>query len=460
MNRVIPRVRLQAHALFVLGLASSVPLSARAEETARSAQGFVDSIGVCTHWSYPDTPYGFAYEKVKQALAASGIRHIRDGFHAHIRDLAQIGVTTTVVAEPDAGSPAEWRDRIRAANSGGLAVDAIEGPNEPDLFWADGKKRYRGETFPAGLLSFQRDLYQALKGDSATAKVTVIGPALGKTYDPGGGSPNPLAPGSLANSVDLGNFHPYPGGNPFSLPFAYGTIQKYYWFASIPSGNLDEFPYAFNTYRPPFAPKPMAATETGYSTFRDGQTEEIQAKYVPRLFAEYYRLGVRKTFLYEFVDEFEDAAGGNREAHFGLLRRDLMPKPAYTAVKNMIALLADRGAAAEFRPATLDLRIEPRPVGEYDRTQFVHHLLLQKRDGDFYLLLWHEISNEDTSARPHRQIAPPPIPTTLSFGGAIRSVTAYLPNSSVEPVKEWVRQSTFTINVPDRLVILKISVGR
>lgn len=429
-----------------------------ASEPARTTESFVDSIGVCTHWGYPDTPYGFAYDKVRQALVDSGIRHIRDGFHSHLEDLAKRGVRTTVVAEPETGSPEQIRDKIKAANKNMQTIEAVEGPNEPDLFWVKNKKTYQGMGFPDGTIRFQKDLYTALKRDPATAKLTVIGPALGKTYDPGGGSPSPFASGLFTDSVDWGNFHPYPGGNPFSVPFPYGSIARYYWNATFPSVNLDEFPYALKTYNPPFAPKPMAATETGYSTFNDGQSELIQSKYMPRLFAEYFRLGMKRTYSYEFIDEFADDANTNREAHFGLLRRNLAPKPAYTALRNLIQLLSEPNMRADFQPGSLDFQLDVKPAGEYTRTQYLHHLLLQKSDGDFYLLLWHEVSAEDASAHPHRPIVPPDMPVTVTVNTPLKSAQLYLPNDSTEPVQTWSdRPHQIALQVPDRLTILRLS---
>jgi len=431
---------------------------ALASETARTTESFVDSIGVCTHWGYGDTPYGYAYAQVKKALVDSGIRHLRDGFHGHIEELARLGVRSTVVAEPDAGSPAQLRDRIKAVNQKLPAVDAVEGPNEPDLFWVKNKKTYQGKGFPEGVVSFQKDLYSTLKGDPATKNLTVIGPALGKTYDPGGGFPNPFTSGLLTDSVDWGNFHPYPGGNPFSVPFSYGTLSKYYWSGTFPSANLDEFPYALNTYRPAFAPKPMCATETGYSTFYDGQSEAVHAKYIPRLFAEYFRLGIKRTYSYEFIDEFADEAGTNREAHFGLLRRNLTPKPAYTAIRNLIQLLGEPKIQVGFRPGKLDFQLDVKPSGDYTKTQYVHHLLLQKSNGDFYLLLWHEISNEDASVHPHRQITPPEMPVTVTVTTPLNKAELYVPNDSTQSTQSWPdHPTTISLNVPDRLIILRLS---
>lgn len=437
-------------------------------EQAQSADRFVDSIGVCTHWSYGDTPYGFAYERVKQRLVESGIRHVRDGLTPRISDLAKLGIHTTVVCEPDLGSPAEIRARVKAINADGLAIDAIEGPNEPDLFWARFKKSYRGQGYAqgdsgiiAGASAFQKDLYAAFKADSATAQIRVIGIALGKTYDPGGGHPNPLPPGSLTDAVDWGNFHPYPGGNPFSVPFPYAGIAKYLWQGNMPSGNIDEFPYAFNTYGPPYKPKPMAATETGYSTNRSGVSEAVHAKYMPRLFAEYFTKGVQRAYSYELIDEFEDKDGDNREAHFGLLRRDVSPKPAYSAVKNLIALLTDKGRAP-FRPGSLDFTLKVTPPPGYDRVQYVHHLLLQKTDGDFYLLLWHEIADEDTSQTPHRQLTHPDMPVTITFSRPVRKAVRYAYDSdwTLKPTAQPIANNSVKVNVQDQIMALRLSPSR
>jgi len=262
---------------------------------------FADSVGVCTHWDYSDTPYGFAFAAVKRQILRSGIRHVRDGLSDRLVELGQAGICATVVV--DADKPIhEWRDAIKQANAAGARIVAVEGPNEPDLFWPRFGKHYPERSSQAGddatviqgVLAFQKDLYAALKGDCETRTLSVIGPALGKTYGYETGSP--LGAGALTDYVDWGNFHPYPGGNPFSVPFPYAGLEKYLWEGGQPSANIDEFPYAFDIYAPPFAPTPMAATETGYSTFNAGTSEAAQAKYLPRLFCEYYRKRIDRTF--------------------------------------------------------------------------------------------------------------------------------------------------------------------
>ncbi|HEY9616590.1 MAG TPA: hypothetical protein V6C64_07110 [Microcoleaceae cyanobacterium] len=444
--------------------------------TARSANQFVDSLCVTTHWSYTDTPYAQRYPDVKQKLVQSGIQHVRDGLYQdRAQDLGKQNIRMTIVA--DVPNYKDGNDRtiqdivnqIKTSNAAGAKIDAVEGPNEADLFWDASRfnKKYKGQGFPQGLIAFQKDLYAAIKRDPATQSLKVIGPSLGVTYDPGAGKPNPLAPGSLAPVVDWGNFHPYPGGNPFNTPFDYNTIQKYYWNSNFPSIHIGEHPYLFDVYRTPFQPKPMAATETGYSTYKGGISEAVQVKYLPRLFLEFFSKGIPRTCAYEFVDEFVDRDRTNREANFGLLRQDLSPKPAYVAMKNLIQFLQDPGAT--FTPGQLAYEITPHPVKNYrepnsgvvtnyDRTQDVHSLLLQKRDRSFYLALWHEVSSYDTSRNPPRLIQPPAMPVTVKFNQPIRSATLYTLELDGTFKRSTIKLSNhqLELSVPDRVVIIKI----
>lgn len=444
--------------------------------TARSADQLVDSLCVTTHWSYTDTPYAQRYSDVKQKLVQSGIRHVRDGLYQdRAQDLGKQNIHMTVVA--DVPNYADGNDRtiqeianqIKTSNAAGAKIDAVEGPNEADLFWDASRfnKKYKGQGFPKGLVAFQTDLYAAIKADRATTAIKVIGPSLGVTYDPGAGKPNPLAAGSLAKVVDWGNFHPYPGGNPFNAPFDYNTTQKYYWNSNFPSIHVGEHPYLFDVYRSPFQPKPMAATETGYSTYKGGISEAVQVKYLPRLFLEFFSKGFPRTCAYEFVDEFVDRDRTNREANFGLLRQDLSPKPAYLAIRNLTQLLQDPGAA--FTPGKLDYEITPHPVKDYrepnsgivttyDRPQDIHSLLLQKRDRSFYLALWHEVSSYDTSSNPPRLIQPPAIPVTLKLPESVRQVTLYTLelDGTLKSAAVKLTNRQIELTVPDRVAIVKI----
>jgi hypothetical protein len=432
---------------------------AHGELPTEPAERFVDSIGVCTHWSYTDTPYGFAFERVKQRLLQSGIRHVRDGLTDRLIELGKAGIQATVVADADKPIP-DTLAAIKKANAAGARIVAIEGPNEPDLFWSKNKRSYAGhgaeqgdDGIIEGVIAFQKDLYLAAKADAATRNLTVLGPALGKTYNYD--KKSPFGKGTLTDFVDWGNFHPYPGGNPFSVPFAYAGVDKYTWHGGQPSANLDENPFAFDVYAPPFAPKPMAATETGYSTFLDGPSEAAHAKYLPRLFCEYFRKGVQRTFSYEFVDEWNKP--DDREANFGLLRYDMSPKPAYHALRRLIALAAEPAAKA-FTPTPLPGDLEVKPAKGFSRVQYVHHLALQRSDGTFLLLLWHDIALDDTSKKPWRRVPlAPPMPATLKLTTPVKHAEVFIPNDGDEVVQSFSNTNEISLGVPDRVMVVRLT---
>ncbi len=501
-------------------LLAPLTVTAQTPERAVSADRFIDSIGINAHWGYGGSRYADHYPQVKRLLIKSGIRHVR-GDLSRAQDLAASGIKTMAVADIDthythfpAFVPADGNDDtikgilavIKKADTPLRAIDSVEGPNETDHFWTLFQKSYQGQgwrpkkpgemndaydkavggSIIQGTIGFQTDLYRALKADPATKDLTVIGPALGGTYAPNT-IPNPLPAGSLTGVVDWGNFHPYPyGGNFDGYGGSYDTIAAspdYTHAGNFPSDNMDRddkgspfAPLAFVSYAPPFAPKPMAATETGYPTHRSGSSELAQGKYLPRLFCEYFTHGVQRTFWYELVDEdeFPDPNGDNAECHYGIIRKDLTPKPAYTALKSLLTLLQDpRPAGPAFTPAVLDYSLSVRPVRgytepnsgtvtDYDRTQYVHHLLLQKSDGVFYLLLWHEIADEDTSVVPHRQIQPPPMPTTINLPPTIAAAMVYAYDGSeiLQPTKGAITQGRLQVNVPDQVMVVRLLPAR
>ncbi len=456
------------------------PAFAAPSKAAKPAYAFVDSICVNTHWYYDDTPYVQNYNAVKQKLVALGVRHIRDGgtgdnVIAKLKELGRLGIKTTYIMNPDSGiapnssywaaDPAYNITDFVKNKVGTNAIDAVEITNEIDLgyqklFWRKGDKDKLNNDSNSPLYwvsyiqSLTKDTYKALKRDRATAQVKVIGPSLGGTYDYGNKSPLK----DLSAVVDWGNFHPYPsGGNPFNNPFKYNTIEKYYWQGNFPSVNINNHPYAFDVYAPPFKGKPMAATETGYFTTKGekGISEKVHGKYMPRLFLEYFRQGIPRTCSYEFVDEWNQP--DNSEANYGLLRNNLSPKPAYTALKNLISVLSDP-AGSKIISRALNYNLSFKAPPGYDRTEYVHDLLLQKRDGNFYLVLWHEISNGDRSVTPVREINPPPMPTQLNLSTPIRSATVYTLDDAgnMSSKAASIKSNKISLNVTDKATIIKL----
>ena len=415
--------------------------SAAAPEPARSADEFVDSIGFATHWGYPDTPYGYAYEAVKKLLGESGVRHVRDGYHERLRDLYRTyGIKTTLLCGPGQGS----METILGTIKDNLAlIDMIEGPNEVDIFPTSAN--YQGKTFPEGAVAFQNDLYAAVKGDPVTRHLGVIAPSTARSD-----SNLKLAP---LRSLDYTVMHSYAGGGPPEN--------------SLEGGHVSNMLNAGRILGTGAVLKPIVVTESGYHTalqggggviagVQPGVSETAQAKYLPRHFAAYFNAGITRTIVYELINEFKDEAT-NAEAGFGILRRDLTPKPAYHALKNLIGLLGEArwNAAARrwerkpFSPRALDFTVSGASLKN------LRHTLLQKSDGDFYLLLWQEISSFDTGNR--RDIANPDVPVTLTLNTPIRRAALYRVGRSAEPLQRWTNPRVLSLKVPDEILVVRLT---
>lgn len=174
-----------------LGSAFSFPLGAvAAPEPAHSADDFVDRIGVVTHWGYGDTPYGYAYDKIKMLLGTSGMRHVRDGVHPHLLDLYKTyGIKDTMIFGPNTAPSAA----VGVLKENLPQVDMVEGSNEVDIFASSAN--YEGKTFLAGPIAYQNELYAAIKADPLTRSLGIIAPSTARN-----GSNMELAPLASLNA--------------------------------------------------------------------------------------------------------------------------------------------------------------------------------------------------------------------------------------------------------------------
>ena len=107
--------------------------------------------------------------------------------------------------------------------------------------------------------------------------------------------------------------------------------------------------------RPPSTARalPSEITETGYIASETTAApytlpDSVEASYTPRTLLLAYKDGFKETFLYELLDEVSSPG-------YGLMNADLTPKPAYTAVKNLLATLSDQGAS--FTPGSLPYQL-------------------------------------------------------------------------------------------------------
>ncbi|MDQ3586773.1 MAG: hypothetical protein M3375_00235 [Actinomycetota bacterium] len=394
-----------------------------------NARAFIDSIGVNTHLHYADTAYAH-YPMVRKRLRELGVKHIRDVLVANIpyqprrlEDLARLGIKANLIAHKPAmgyGSAflkeqiAVLRGRARAA------TESVEGPNEYDN---------KGDpNWVAALRDYQRHLYRAVRSDPELDALPVLGPSLVP----------PSSHTSLADisaHLDRGNIHSYPGGQPPHLASFGRTLDETLEDARINSGRA-----------------PVMATESGYHNATAGNNEHPPASeraagiYIPRLFLEYFRRGVERTYLYELIDENPDPDGADPEQHFGLLRNDFSPKPAYVALKNLIALLSDR--PDKRMTGSLRHRLE----GE---TEGIEQLLLKGSDGSFYLALWQSASVFDIERR--EDLRPPARTVTVRLEQPVALAERYRPGKSASPLARYANAGAIRLSVPADVIVVRLA---
>ena len=298
----------------------------------------------------------------------------------------------------------------------------MEGPNESDL--EHFKFSYKGQKFPEGTRTYQKEMFTELEVDPETKSLPIILPSMGwgenaqkLGYVPWG---------------DIGNMHSYPNlGNP-------------------PTEDIDSY-FIPHVRTITGKTKPLWSTETGYHNYiKDdlGISERAGARYIPRLWLEQFNRGVKRVYLYEFINQRPDKEGDGQN-HYGLLRSDGSPKPSFTTLKNLISLPKDTGSS--FPLKSLDYKLS-------GNTTDVHQTLLQKRDGNLYLILWQEVRSWDNKKKKDVAIADRKV--TLNMNTPISQVVAYQPIRSINP--SWRstgkagRVKQLSISVPDHPLVLKL----
>jgi len=392
-------------------------------EPARSANSFIDSIGVNTHLYYDDSVYYQNYNDIiKPKLQSLGVHHIRDGagliyngYLDRLKDLGSLGIYANLIADPRSATPEQALEAVKIIGS---AVEGVEGPNEYDSYqnadpnWVNTVRLY------------QQDLYQIFNGDSATNQLKVFAPTFA---DPSSYS----KVGDLSAYIDFGNMHSYPVGQNPGLS-GYGSLSYNTNLVQSVSGTS----------------KQVVATETGYfnSAYNSpGVSEAAAGKYIPRLFLESFNYGIPRTYNYEFINEYNDP--NNSELNFGLLRNDGSEKPAYGALKNLIGLLQDPGAYY-FTPGALDYTLG-------GNTANVHHTLLQKSDSTFVLLLWQEVPCFDQQQRVDLYV--PDVQVTLNLNSPIGQAATFEPLYSTNPTAQYTNPNQLALSVPDSPLVIALS---
>lgn len=415
-------------------------------EQARSVEEYLDSLGVATHIGFAETVYNQKFDEIiKPRLEELGIKHIRtdlsgqEFYVEHMRELADLGIEANVVTRPQVGVSLEsTMDNLKTIKN---MVVSVEGPNEQDGSQNTGRNKpiYKGKFYPEGLELFQNELYEAVNADPETKDIEVVAPSfftknIAEAYE---------MIGEL--KCDLNNIHSYSAGRGITtrgLDARGGALQDALQFCGE-----DE---------------PVLATETGYhnaiyvrgknhddeKSAGTGVSEEAAGKYVNRLLLNYFNRGIKRTYVYELIDKKPEPSLTEPQAHWGLLRHDGSPKPAFIALRNAIALLSEENAATTNE---IDNRLGFTLSGD---TANVRHTLLQKKDGRFYLALWQEVNSYDRVKL--EDIAVEPVNLELAIAEEVEEVNFYDPLKQRDAVEQVSGENTLEVAVSDRPIFLEI----
>lgn len=418
-------------AMFAVNAVVFTPSSYAEVEKARSADSFVDSIGINVHLDYDDTPYKEYDSIVKPRLEQLGVRHIRTSVwfkdsktHHKLKDLANMGIKTNLVMDPRLMSPEETVKLVKSL--GNSVIESVEGPNE----WnAKRNVEYQGKKFLEGLANYQADLYSAIKRDPATAHLPVLAPSMSE------GHQLQVSIDRLGKlDCDINNMHSYPGDK---IPSTSGL-------------DVTSIPYSLKTCG---KDKPLMATETGYQNalkHPKGISERAAARYMTRLLLEYFNRGIKRTYTYELINLKPNPQLDEREHNWGLLRANGSPKQAFIAIRNLIELLHDPEAqgSKSISLSSLDYTLK-------GNKEDINHTLLQKKDGKFYLILWQETASYDRQNRSDIKVPYRSLKVVLNT--KISNATVYKPNWKREAVLMATNPKTISVGVSDYPLVIELT---
>jgi hypothetical protein len=376
------------------GAALLVPAASADDcKAARPGREFTDSVGVCINLA--GDFYRDQLPRLCSLLSESRIRHIRvaplPGLQLdRWRALQTIpGLRWHLLASPLTNTVPQLLNLM--AELGLDRCSAVEGQNEGDGYFKT-QPAARGD-WSGTVVAFQRDLYEAVRRVCPAAMLPVVSPTL---LDWRPGDVSLIRP--AAGFCDVVGLHAYMQHS--QEPETDEDYSGLRWYV--------------RNYRDSFKPgAPMMVTETGYTNTtgpgRHGISELASSIYLPRLLLHNFGAGVRRTFLYAFMDAGQDP--GDNEHHYGIVRFDGNPKPEYGCIRALLEALADDGVPSRQR-RSLRLSFPDAPPG-------MRRQIFALPYGGVVVALWQPARVWDADRG--LDLEPPPTLVSVSAPGALQA---------------------------------------
>lgn len=419
------------------------------DETVQAipANDFLESIGVNTAF-YERGEY---LEKSIEIVRYLGIRWIRSGYQTdlsvvtanHERVFRETGVKFSIgLGSGGSDIDAVVNTSRYLAEIGALV--AIEGNNEPNNWGIEYEGQQGGGShswLPVARL--HRDMYAAVKNDPVLKEYPVWGLSetgaetdnVGLQYLTIPDGANTLMPDGTVYA-DYANCHNY-----ITHPGWPGIHNNQTWLSSDPTENApvdglyDNYGLTWQNKFEGYTNEqlkalPRATTETGV-TLDDDVDEDLQGRLYVNLYLSQFKRGWSYTSIYIMRDRVDEA--GNQT--FGMYRPDYTPRPAAHYLHNMTTILADDSSIEN--PGSLSYTIPRKP-------STVHHMLLQRNDGRFMLVLWGERFEGGQDD------------ITVNFGQHFSQVNVYNPIESEFPVETVYNSRTVPLTMTTHPYILEL----
>lgn len=418
--------------------APPAPVPAPVGVRAISARAFIDKVFVNTHASYTGTAYD-AWPKAIEAVKWLGITGIRDHLPLNkserYAEAARAGLRCGFFlpglydrnAKRVIETLAQHMARLEAfatANPGGIV--ALEGSNEVNFWPTPWPQDPTGKTDIPSQVALHRTFYQAVKRSPVLKNIPVACVTLGAW-----GKEGHQLLGDMRDCCDLANVHIY---------FGPGDPPRVNWDYAQGLGQVEA------------KGKPTAITECGYSTAvmapnKEGVDEATQAKFTLAMVLRAQLKGAAQVAIYELADQKPDPGLANIQQHYGLFRVDWTPKPAATALRNMLGVIgAGKGAVSE---GTLAYTVTGMPANS-------QQLLFQDGDGAFVIALWPEPDIWDQVAR--KTIPAPASDVTVSFGKPVASWEVFDPLVADKAVTFGANTSSARARISDHVVLVRVKL--
>ena len=390
------------------------------QKKATRANDFMEFVGISGV-----RPASFSEEQwpvAKERLEELQVRYMRSWIFDDAQNVNQqyelyhdLGIKFDLIHPTLGTSPTEGITAIKSLYPTFDMIAGIESINEPFGMSSGGTiNDYRNHLI---------QLYNLVNSDEQLKDIPVIGIATAHPEEY-------KELGDLSAYCDFGNIHPYPTVN---LPPSGGRLETW----------LNDANYTYGG-------KQIWSTESGYHTNTDqgGTPDHIQAKYLPRLLLYHFlEPRITKTFYFTLRDH-EPLPNDGKWWGICLNDSDLTPKPAFTAWKNMSAILNDFDA--DFETGSLDYTIS-------GKTEDVYEVLLQKGDGSYYLILWNEVNLWNNNS----EINPDPVQVEINFNEEVKGINIFIPapeptGHGLKVVRSLANPSSLSLDVLDQITIVEI----